>query len=214
MPRGTSIQQKVIAFLLLFSIVSFAYAQEDDQDEGELPIITDRDIYIPELYTKGDQAFLISLGLIFPTVFLNGGKVMNHNFEPPVGGTGSLGYNYFLNSNFFLGGEIAGMFNSTLGMNTVFIIPIGFRIGYQFIVWRFEFPVSIMAGVNWHRFLEDGYFGFFLKGGGSVYYRFNPEWSFGLNANWNWLPEWIPDDPKKNVDGNIVDLTFSVRYHF
>jgi hypothetical protein len=63
------------------------------------------------------------------------------------------------------------------------------------------------------RYLDQGYLGFYLKGGASVYFRFNPDWSFGLNSNWYWLPQWTKD-PSKNVDGNIVDLTLSVRYHF
>jgi hypothetical protein len=199
----------------MFLCVSVIHAQEDDEtDEGDLPIDSEWDYYMPELYSRGDQTFMISLGMIFPTVFLNNeGKRIDHNFVPPVGGSGSLSYNYFLGSNFFIGGEISGMFNPTLGQNTVFIIPLGLRAGYQFIFWRLEFPMTLTLGMSWHRFLDEGYFGMYMKAGGAVYYRFNPDWSFGLNSNWCWFPEWT-NDWKKNVHGNIVDLNFSVRYHF
>ncbi|MCL2065994.1 MAG: hypothetical protein FWG99_00820 [Treponema sp.] len=202
-------------FILLFFGLGLLYAQEEDDepDYVDPPIISDWDIYVPELYTYGDQAFIITLGLIFPTVFVNDGKVIDHNFSPPVGGTGSLSYNFFLSPNIFLGGEISGMFNSTLGNNTVFMIPLGVRMGYQFILWRFEFPLTMTLGINWHRYLNLGYFGFYMKGGGSVYFRLRPEWSIGVNANWCWFPEWT-EDRSKNVDGNIMELTFSVRYHF
>ena len=206
--------RKAGAFFLLLLLgftVPLLYAQEEYPDDE--PYDPGWDVYVPELYTKGDQTFTINLGLIFPVLFLNNGSRIAHNFSPPVGGMGSLGYNYFLGSKFFVGGEIAGIFNSTLGGNTVFLIPIGVRAGYQFILWRIEIPLSLTVGINWHRFLNQGYFGPFIKAGGSVFYRFNPDWSFGVNANWCWFPEWT-NDSKKNVDGNIVEVTLSVRYHF
>ena len=204
--------QKATAFFLLLLLSVSLYAQEDDDDIYG-PIESDWGIYMPELYSKGDQTFIITLGCVFPAVFVNEGDIIEHNFVPPVGGTGALAYNYFVNSHVSVGAEISGLFNSTLAGNTVFMIPIGLRVGYQFILWRFEFPFTLSLGVNWHRYLNMGYFGYFMKFGGAVYYRFNPDWSFGINTCWGWYPEWT-DEPKKNVDGNIIDLTLSVRYHF
>jgi hypothetical protein len=207
---------KAGAFLLLVLLGFWGpllYAQEEEEPGEDAPIESDWDIYMPELYTRGDQTFSISLGLIFPTVFFNNGAKIPHNFSPPVGGTGSLAYNYFFGSHFNVGGEIGGMFNYTLGKSTVFIIPIGMRVGYQFILKRFEFPLTMTIGFAPQRYLEQGYFGFFMKWGAAAYFRFSPDWSFGLNSNWCWFPEWTKE-PSKNVDGNIVDLTLSVRYHF
>jgi hypothetical protein len=208
--------QKAGAFFLslLLILPALLYAQEDDEiNEWDPEVESDWDIYAPDIYTSGDQTFVISLGTVFPAVFLNNGKVIDHKFEPPVGGTGSLSYNYFFNSNIFVGGEIGGMFIPTLGKNTAFIIPLGVRTGYQFIVWKLEFPLAITLGMTWHRYLDLGYYGFYMKGGGGAYFRYNAEWSFGLSANWCWFPEWT-NDRSKNVDGNIVDLMLSVRYHF
>jgi hypothetical protein len=198
-----------LILLLLIGFPILLFAQEDDDPAIE----PDWDFYTSDAYTRGDQTFNISLGLVFPTVFVNDGKVIDHNFRPAVGGTGSLSYNYFLTPHVFVGGEIGGMFMSTLGRSTAFIIPLGARAGYQFNVWRLEFPLTLTLGMTWHRYLNIAYFGFYMKGGGSVFFRFNSEWSFGLNANWIWLPEWT-EDRKKNVDGNVIDLTLSARYHF
>jgi hypothetical protein len=205
--------RKAGAFFLLLLMAFFTpllNAQEEepgdfDPDMGE--------IYMPEQYTRGDQIFSITLGFVFPVAFFNNGEKIDHNFEPPIGGIGALGYNFFLTPNIFVGAEISGMFLSTLGQNTAFFIPIGARVGYQFIVWRFEIPLSLTAGVAWHRYLNQGYFGMYLKAGGAVFYRFNADWSFGINANWCWLPEWT-NEPEKNVDGHIAEVTLSVRYHF
>jgi hypothetical protein len=191
------------------------YAQEEEEpgSGGEAPIESDWGIYSTELYTRGDQIFIISLGVVFPTLFMREGAVIEHNISPPVGGTGSLAYNYFLNSNFSVGGEVGGMFASTVAQNVMYIIPIGLRLGYQFVVGRFEFPITMTLGGSFHRYLNLGYFGFFMKGGGGVFYRFNPDWSFGVNFNWGWYPQWV-GDPKQDIQGNIVDLTVAVRYHF
>ena len=185
------------------------YAQESEEPSVE----DDWEIYEMDLYTRGDQTFIISAATVFPTVFFNNGTVLDHNFDPPVGGVGSLAYNYYMNSNIFLGGEFSFIFNSTLANNTVYFIPLGVRAGYQFNAGRFEFPLTFTLGVNWHRYLDQTYFGMYLKGGGAAFYRYSEHWSFGLTTNWCWFPEWTKDT-SKNVDGNLIELTLSARYHF
>lgn len=187
------------------------YAQAED---GETPIVSEWDIYAPEFYSRGDQTFIISLGVIFPVMFLAGdGAVLEQKISPPVGGTGSLAYNYFINSHFSVGGEVGGMFASTVAQNVIYLIPVGLRLGYQFVFRRFEFPLTVTVGMAPQKYLDFDYLGLFVKAGGAVYYRFNPDWSFGVNFNWGWFPQWVKDS-KYDVHGNIVDLTVGVRYHF
>jgi hypothetical protein len=214
--------QKAWAFFLVFLLgivffpaVNGLYAQEEDpgsEDDEEIPIESDWDVYMPELYSGGDQIFTISLGVTFPVIFVQNGEAITHNFFP-VGSTGNLAYNYFLDSHFNIGAEIGGLFNYTLAGNTVFIIPIGLRLGYQFVFRRFEFPLTATIGFVPQRYLNFNYLGFFMKGGASVFFRFSPDWSFGLNAVWSWYPEWTKERDK-DVHGNMVDVTLSARYHF
>jgi hypothetical protein len=100
-----------------------------------------------------------------------------------------------------------------LARNSLFIIPIGLKAGYQFTLSKFEFPISVAFGMAFHRYLDLGYFGFYLRGGGGVYYRFNADWSFGFHAGWGWFPEWTPGKGE-NIDAHIVDVLLSARYHF
>ena len=104
------------------------------------------------------------------------------------------------------------MFSSTRGGNMVYIIPFGAKVGYQFVFRRFEFPLSLFVGAAPQKYLEKGYFGLVMKPGASVYWRYNPEWSFGLNGVWWFVPQW----PKNGYDvyGNFLELTLSARYHF
>ncbi|MDR2941954.1 MAG: hypothetical protein LBV17_05135 [Treponema sp.] len=204
--------RKAGAFLLIL-LLSFPLLYAQEQEE-EPPPDGDWDYYAPDSYSHGDQTFIISLGTVFPTVFFNDGKYYkNHNFVGPFKGAAALSYNYYLTSHIFLGAEISGLFMPTLGDNVFFAIPLGMRTGYQFYLWRFEFPLNITFGMVWHNFLNNRYYGFYMKGGLAIYFRYSPEWSFGINANWNWLPEWT-EDRSKNIDGNVVDLLLSARYHF
>ena len=219
-------------FLILFFIFSLLYAQEPQPSlkgvepkvrgsrlDNEIPPEDspdggDWDFINSDPYTMGDQTFIISILTIFPTVFFNNdGKPINSNFNPPVGGAGSLSYNYFFNSNIFLGGEVNGTFIPTLGNNMYYGILLGARTGYQFNIWKLEFPLNISVGMVWHRYLNSKNYGFYLKGGGAAYYRYNSEWSFGIHSNWYWFPQ-RKSDRTKNVTGNMVDLLLSVRYHF
>jgi hypothetical protein len=221
---------KAFAILLLLGLCLFSghgvflYAQEDDWEddpgyEEGIPFESDWEDYRPDLYTRGDQTFTISLGAFFPTVFLNyEGKPIDHHFNPPIGMTGWLAYTYFFGPHFFLGGEAGFKTGSTLAKNMIFIFDIGVRTGFQFVFRRFEFPVTLTVGFAPQRYLNLGYVGLFVKGGGSVYFRFNPDWSFGVNADWTWYPQWPMEGgkpaPTKNVDANTINVTLSARYHF
>ncbi|MDR1057922.1 MAG: hypothetical protein LBL43_00065 [Treponema sp.] len=202
--------------LMFFTILLPLYAQEEDGEEESPPeIITedpDWEGLAPTLYSEGDKTFIITLGLLLPTYF--GGDSISgnrHNLRP-LGGTGSLAFNYFMSPHIFWGVELGGMFLGTRGENMFFMVPFGLRVGYQFIFRRFEFPLTLMIGGAPQKYLEKGYFGFILKPEAAVFWRFNPDWSFGFNTNW-WF---VPQRPKngKNAIGNFIELTFSARYHF
>ena len=225
--------RKALAFFLLLALFCFTgrgailYAQgdspgysestpDDDDDDGQTEV--DMSGYIPDMYARGDQIVTISLGTIFPAVFVNNGSVISHNIKPPVGFALSLAYSYFWGSNLFFGIEVGFKSAFTLGENSLYIIPIGIRAGWQFVYRRFEFPLYAAIGVAPQRYLDNGYFGMYLKGAAGAYFRFNPKWSFGISTDWSWYPQWTMKDgrrtPDKDVDANIIGVLLSARYHF
>jgi hypothetical protein len=183
--------------------------------EEEIPAEDDWFGFMPSLYSRGDQIFSLSLGVVVPTVFAKGdGEIIPRNMV--IGGTGSLSYDYFFGSHFFVGGELQGMFASTLGNHMLFIIPISARAGYQFVVQRFEFPLSLGIGIAPQQFRTSksyDYLGLFVKPRASVFFRFNPDWSFGLNTAWWWIPQITARDDE-SVHGHFFEATISARYHF
>lgn len=203
-------------FLILFlALPALRLAAQDESPPEEQPasppIESGGEQYTASLYARGDKTFVISLGILFPTYF-SGKGISGSQIGLSLGGTGSLAFNYFFGSHFFLGGELSGMFAGTRGGNMLYIIPFGVRVGYQFVIRSFEFPLTLMIGAAPQRYLEKGYFGLILKPGASVFWRFSPDWSFGLNGIWWFLPQW----PKNGYTayGNFMELTLSARYHF
>jgi hypothetical protein len=213
--RGFPFLPALLLFVFLFPVS----AQEDGADTDEIPIESDWDAGPVTLYSAGDKTFTMSIGALFPVLFLNN-KGESYAVSYPVGNihigaTGFLSFNYFLSPHLFVGGEIQGMFAGTLGGNMLYIVPIGVKIGYQFIVGHFEFPLSFMAGMAPQSYSNNiGYFGFFLKPQGAVFWRFNSEWSFGFNTGWWFVPQWPATGPEYRRYGNFIELTFAVRYHF
>jgi hypothetical protein len=184
-------------------------------EEEEIPAEEDWSGFMPSLYSRGDQTFNLSLGVVVPTVFAKtNGDIIPHNMI--IGGAGSLSYDYFFGSHVFVGGELMGMFSYTLGNHMLFVIPINLRAGYQFVVQRFEFPLSLGLGIAPQQFKTSksyDYLGLFVKPRASVFFRFNPDWSFGINTAWWWIPQ-ITGNSDESVHGHFFEATIAARYHF
>ena len=197
----------IIVLLVLLTGMPVLITAQDNNPSVE----TDWDDYQYELYAPGDQTFIISLGVVFPIAFLGDPSADISKISPRIGGTGSLNLNYYLTSSIFVGAEIAGMFLPTIDRETLFIIPLGIKVGTQFIFDRFEFPISGTIGISWRNYLDNSYFGMYMKAGGSAYFRTTTYWGFGLSSNLYWFPEWTKE---RSIQGLFLDLTLSARYHF
>jgi hypothetical protein len=206
----TASRARTFFLTLLGVLVLFPVAAQSGAGEGspQLPIDSDWPDSIPDLYSRGDKIFGISVGPVLPTVFVYETGSRDTNIS--VGGALSLSYTYFFNSHLFLGGELEGMFATTIAKNALFIVPMGMRVGYQFIAGRFEFPLSLTVGFAPQTYLEKNFLGLFVKPVVSAFWRFNPDWSFGVNAAWWWVPQWS----KQTTHGNFLELSVSARYHF
>ncbi|MDR2542369.1 MAG: hypothetical protein LBC80_02840 [Treponema sp.] len=201
-----------ILLILLLGFPVILAAQQDDDPSGPA-IETDWDDFDYDLYVRGDQTFIISLGTIFPTLFINNGNIINPHNIRSVGGSGSLVYNYYFSPKFFIGGELTGMFIHTLRRYTLFVVPLGMRAGTQFIYGRFEFPLALSFGMCWQTYLDNGYYGIYMKANASAYFRITSQWSFGLNSSLGWFPQWT-DKKTQRVDGSFANLQLAARYHF
>jgi hypothetical protein len=191
---------------------SYPYEDEEGDENADMPVLPVWDGVPLSGYTRGDKTFNISLGILPPLFFTSAsGKTLDNHVK--LGGTGSLSYNYFLNSRMFIGGILQGSFSQTLGKNFLYMIPIGATFGYQFLLHRFEFPLSVTIGGATVQYLTFNGYWLFIKPQASGFFRFNSDWSFGLNIAWWITPQWTKVS-EKNATGHFMEITLSARYHF
>ena len=121
-------------FLIAIVMGVLPLAAQEGED-GTPPIESDWIGEPPTLYSRGDMTFAMSAGASFPIVFFGDTLVSEPHVN--IGGGGSISFNYFLSPHFFVGGEVEVMWAGTLMNHVLFILPIGARAGYQFILGSF-----------------------------------------------------------------------------
>jgi hypothetical protein len=178
---------------------------QDEPDEGELPQIRASEEYVYKANQRGDQFIRISLMVDLP--------IKPSIKKLLVGGEGLLGYMYFLNSNFALGGDISFEFNSTIGEKMFTLVPIMVKFMYQPTFGKFEIPIIFGIGGVFENYLDRTYFGFGIKPEVAVLYRINASWSLGVNGGCFILPQTY-SDKQYNYVGVIADVGLIARYHF
>jgi hypothetical protein len=189
----------LLCMLLLCTGAVFA----EDSDQGDQ---YDDSTFEYKINGAGDQYISISLMGAFP---------LNFDGHLYTGGAAQLGYRRFLTSMISVGGDAMVGYNPTLGSNIFNFWPVTLAVTFQPSIWRFEFPISLGAGIAFETYSSRKYFpGFALKPELGVYYRFSESWSFGIGTDFLWLPEWYKDTPQYNFDGLFMTASISARYHF
>ncbi|MBR6566909.1 MAG: hypothetical protein IKK79_08905 [Spirochaetaceae bacterium] len=177
-------------------------SEEDDSSLDDDPYIEDEE-FIYKMNQKGDQFIKIGLMVDIPLRPSVG--------QLKIGGSGTLGYMFFLNSNLAIGGDASFAYMTTLGDNIFTCIPLMAKVMYQFTLGKFEFPITLGIGGAFENYIGDMYFGLIIKPELGVFYRHSPDWSFGANVGWNLLPQWTKDS---SYFGVIMDAGITARYHF
>ena len=163
-----------------------ATEEQPEQETEENESILSDDLYLEDeqfvykMNQKGDQFIKIGLMVDIP--------LHPATRQLKVGGSGTLGYMRFLNSNFALGGDASFAYMTTLGKNIFTCIPLMVKAMYQFTFHKFEFPITLGIGGAFENYLGDSYFGLIIKPELGAFYRHSPDWSFGANIGWNMMP--------------------------
>lgn len=186
-----------------------AVPEEEPNNPQENESISSSDAYLEDeqfiykMNQKGDQFIKIGLMVDIP--------LHPATQQLKVGGSGTLGYMRFLNSNFAIGGDASFAYMTTLGKNIFTCIPLMIKAMYQFTFHKFEFPITVGIGGAFENYLDDSYFGLIIKPEFGFFYRHSPDWSFGANIGWNMMPQWTKDS---SYFGVIMDAGITARYHF
>lgn len=207
---GINMVKKFLFVIMALFLCVYVSAQEspdtgDGGDEGKDEVQESPGVY--HMNARGDQFIRIALMPNFPLNF--GDKLY-------VGGAAQLGYFYFLTGWLALGGELMIGYNPTLGSNSLAFLPLTFGIIFQPSVWRFEFPITLSAGIAFETCANKKYFpAFASKSELDVFYRINDSWSVGLGCETMYLPEWYTDTKNAGSDyGLFITALIAARYHF
>ncbi len=211
-------------FCALFVISGFAFADEEvDVDinediDQEQPSTDDeeKDVTIKtsfNLNEPGDQYIKIGLMVTFPLNF-GGDFPLYREGKLTTGGAGMLGYHRFLTSWWALGADVYFGYHPTIGENIFTYIPLVISTTFQPTFKSFEFPVTLGVGAAMENYLSRTYFpGLILRGSAGVFFRATPSWSFGLEGDYMYMPQWY-EDSQYNDYGLFGSAILSVRYHF
>lgn len=203
----------LLCALFLFS--SFLFADEnmdgDDNNDDDKKEVTSRPKF--RYNEPGDQFIKIDLMATAPLNF-GGSFPLYRDGKMSLGGAGALGYHRFITSWFALGLNVKFGYNPTIGENIFTYIPLLLDFTFQPAFGKFEFPLTLAVGAAMENYLSQTYFpGLTLEGEFGVYYRVTPSWSFGIESNVMYMPQWYSDS-QYNDYGVFGSAGISARYHF
>jgi len=194
--------KRFISILSAILLLSSAVFAQDNYDDGDFY----DDDYVYEQNGAGDQFIKIDLSANFPLNF--GDKLY-------IGLGASVGYYYFVNKWFAVGGDAMLGWNNSIGQKPLITVPVTFGVTFQPYIGKFEFPLSAGIGFATVSCQNLTYFpAFSAKISAGAYYRFNETWSVGVSSTGYWIPQWFMSDSSKNDNGFFAMLGVSLRYHF
>ncbi len=208
MLRSVSFSACLLLFLVVFAS-GLAVAQEEEEESPQVIAFA--------AHTLGDQALGISAGLLIPLFFqeFQGGEYHGTNLS--LGGVGSLQWSAYLSAYWRMGIEVAGAFAFSPNLKTLLILPLTLKVAYLINVSRFEIPISLGVGVSIIRYREWSHLDIIAKPGIGAYWRYDHNWSFGINMEW-WLDFQYVDPAYQPVEqariGNFLAITPSLIYNF
>ena len=165
----------------------------------------------------GDQNIRLALGLVFPLNFPDIPSLFETDgTQLSLGGMGSLGYHRFIAKDFALGFDVSFGFNPTIGSHIFNYVPILFSAMYQPTWNKLEFPLTLNIGFAWESYNNDNYFpGLIIQPEIGVHYRFNQDWSAGLEASYIFMPQFCElYSTGENYFGQFATISAVARYYF
>jgi hypothetical protein len=166
-------------------------------------------------YELGDQMVGIDFGVLIPLFFQDlSGNLFNTNLS--LGGAAILQWQTYLYPFLRVGAGIGGSFNISPQLHSLLMLPILLQATYVITLSRFEFPVFLGLGLNVVRYTDLLQVDIALHPGIGGFWRYDVNWSFGLQASWWWelqLPTQFQSANQARI-GHFLQLTPAILYHF
>jgi hypothetical protein len=165
-----------------------------------------------QIYEAGTISLRVGVSPLFP-LYVHAFNFSNFaKSSMKIGFTLHLGVDYYLTNNLKLGGNVS--FGSLRGVNSnlSFLVPINFRVDWEFHALRFDFPVGVDIGILFNRYRNMFAFNFMIAPHAGAFYNITRSWSVGLDARFWLVPQAVWDDLPKSRVGTFIELTIAGRY--
>jgi len=196
--------KRCLPLLLILFLAGGAYTFAADSGSGD-------DVHqdAPVEYKTNDT------GDQYIKIAIMGVQPQNFDQQLKTGGAAELGYHRFISSLFALGFDIQFGYNPTIGSNMFTFVPMTLTGTFQPYIGRFEFPFTFGVGAALESYLSRNYFpGLVLKGQAGAFFRATESWSFGIESEYMYMPQWYRDHPEYNDYGLFLTVGLVARYHF
>ena len=195
----------IAAFLLLCCSLLCAQTNEAEQ---EIPASTEESeesevSFNFHVLKKDDNYINLNIALSIPA----------RPTQLNIGGGVAIGYKHMISDLISVGGEASFSYNSTIGNNILYFIPLLAQVGIHPTFKNFEFAFTLGLGGAIENYLDRSYFGLAVKPEVEVFYKMFTEWSLGLTAGLYVLPQWYRDS-SKNYTSLIPDIRIGAKYLF
>lgn len=176
----------------------------------------DPEPFVP-VYSLGDQALSINLGLFLPLFnMLSPDGITSTNLS--LGAAGSLRWESYLSNSMTVGAEAGGALSLSPNGHGLFMVPLIARWSYIFRQFPYEFPLSAGAGLVVSRFQDALKVDPVIKLGAAFYWNYSNQWAFGLNGVYWIVPQIYSGrsaaGPEDSRIGNYLEFSLSALYHF
>jgi hypothetical protein len=207
---------------LLLAILSFGLsAQETGKAPSVEPSPSLESKPIQAIRTLGSQTFEIDLGLMVPLFSSDAAGTINPGGNLGLGGAGHIKWGAFVSQYLSFGVDLGGSLvtgpNSFTNGTSFGLVNIGPHVTANFRLGNFQVPVFLSPAFSIMTYSTTTYLGFAVRPGVGLYYDVTPDWSFGLNLQYWWVPELYagPTPPvSQNRFGNFLEISVSALYSF
>ncbi len=200
----------VICAIIMFASSVFSQTAEEKQPKKSGPDGT----ILFQPVRQGDKYMKLGVSLGVP---LFNTSVKKFAIKPNIypGGAINIAFGYYVLNGFSLGASLSFQFYPTLAKNLYFAVPISFDMLYTFAKGKWRFPLGMGIGGAFQSYNGNGakYFGMYFRPELGFYYQYSPSWSFGGDVSWQVFPQWYKPKTYNRI-GNILNISFAVRYHF
>ena len=121
-----------------------------------------------------------------------------------VGVVASVQWQAYVTPDIRVGIEGGGNVAFSPNLNALYILNLVGKFTYTIGIYPFEIPLSLAAGVNWVKYIDQSTIDPLVKPSISIDWIYNSSLTFGLNLAYWWDMQFAPDPTKSRAGNSIV----------